>query len=60
MYYHPFLGITIFIVAIVLSFFLGRVYIKKKLNLNSYNKNKKIPLPKGEITSPDAPWLNKK
>ncbi len=60
MYYHPFLGITIFIVAIVLSFFLGRVYIKKKLNLNSYNKNKKISLPKGEITSPDAPWLNKK
>tara|TARA_X000000950_G_C13747416_1_gene591160 strand:+ start:120 stop:305 length:186 start_codon:yes stop_codon:yes gene_type:complete len=61
MYYHPFLGITIFILAIIISFILGRLYIKKKLNLVSRNTNSKnTVLPKGEITSPDAPWLNKK
>ncbi len=60
MYYHPFLGVTIFIIAIVISFLLGRTYIKKKLNLSSNNDSKKkTPLPKGEITSPDAPWLDK-
>ena len=61
MYYHPFLGITIFISAIIISFILGRFYIKKKMNLTSNSENRKKPsLPKGEITSPDAPWLDKK
>ena len=60
MYYHPIIGITIFLIAVVISFILGRIYIKKKLNLVFNNKvNKKKPLPKGEITSPDAPWLDK-
>ena len=60
MYYHPFIGISIFVLAIILSFILGRLYLKKKLNLyNINNKKKGIPLPKGEITSPDAPWLDK-
>ena len=60
MQYHPLIGITIFIIAVIFSFILGRLYIKKKLNLISSNNNKKTTLPKGEITSPDAPWLDKK
>ena len=61
MYYHPIIGVTIFLIAIITSFILGRLYIKKKLNLVSNNKDKKhSPLPKGEITAPDAPGLDKK
>ena len=60
MQYHPLIGITIFIAAVVLSFILGRLYIKKKLKIFSNSQHKKnSPLPKGEITSPDAPWLDK-
>ena len=61
MYYHPLIGVTIFLIAIIFSFILGRLYIKKKLNLvlNEDDKNK-THLPKGEITAPDAPWLDKK
>ena len=60
MYYHPLIGITIFILAIVFSFIMGRSYINKKLKISSSSNNKKkSSLPKGEITSPDAPWLDK-
>ena len=60
MYYHPLIGISVFVLAIIFSFTLGRLYLKKKLNISNLNKKKKtIPLPKGEITSPDAPWLDK-
>ena len=47
--------------AIIISFILGRLYLKKKLNL-VYNEKgkKKSSLPKGEITAPDAPWLDNK
>lgn len=55
------MGITIFLVAIILSFILGRLYIKKKYKLAYNDKDeKKPPLPKGEITAPDAPWLDNK
>ena len=61
MYYHPIIGITIFILAIVLSFILGRLYFKNKLNFSAKTQNiKNNSLPKGEITAPDAPWLNEK
>jgi len=61
MYYHPLIGISIFIMAVIISFILGRIYIKKKLNLVYNDKvKKKSPLPKGEITAPDAPWLDNK
>ena len=61
MYYHPLIGISIFIMAVIISFILGRLYIKKKLNLVYNDKiRKKSPLPKGEITAPDAPWLDNK
>ena len=60
MYYHPVLGITIFILAVIISFILGKLYLKKKLNLfNKSNKKNNHTLPKGEITAPDAPWLEK-
>jgi uncharacterized membrane protein len=61
MYYHPIIGIVIFILAIIVSFILGRVYIKNKLNFTAKAQNiKSNALPKGEITAPDAPWLNEK
>lgn len=61
MYYHPLIGISIFLVAVIFSFILGRIYIKKKLNfIYQNNDKKKSSLPKGEITAPDAPWLDKK
>ena len=60
MYYHPLIGILIFILAIVFSFLLGRSYINKKLKIfTSNNYKKKSSVPKGEITSPDAPWFDK-
>ena len=60
--YHPILGITIFLLAIIFSFILGRLYIKKKLNLISNKQNIKNSnnIPRGEVTAPDAPWLDKK
>ena len=61
MYYHPLIGVSIFLVAVIFSFILGRLYIKKKLNfVDQNNYKKKSSLPKGEITAPDAPWLDKK
>ena len=61
MYYHPLIGIFIFLLAVIFSFILGRLYIKKKLNfVYQSSDKKKSTLPKGEITAPDAPWLDKK
>ena len=61
MYYHPLIGISIFIMTVIISFILGKLYFKKKLNLVYNDKvKKKSPLPKGEITAPDAPWLDNK
>ena len=60
MFYHPIMGITIFVIAVIISFILGRLYIRKKIGIIPSDKNnKKTNLPKGEITSPDAPWLDK-
>ncbi len=64
MSYHPIMGILIFLISIILAFFMGRKIIKKKIFKNSasntpYIKSKSLP-PKGEITSPDAPWLKEK
>ena len=40
---------------------MGRSYIKKKLDVNNSGlKEKKKVIVQGEITSPDAPWLNEK
>ena len=61
MSYHPIMGISIFLLAVIISFIFGRSYIKKKSNTydaDLVGKEKNIP--QGEITSPDAPWLNEK
>ena len=66
MYYHPIIGIIIFIIAVVISFYIGRFLLKKsnKKKISSFNgENDQIKynsIPKGEITSPDAPWLKEK
>ena len=61
------MGISIFFIAIIISFFLGRKFIKnnspfskkQKVTDNYFSRQKKFSPPKGEITSPDAPWLQK-
>lgn len=61
MYYHPLIGIGIFLIAIIISFVLGRIYITSKQNkVSNLDDVKSVGVPKGEITSPDAPWLDKK
>ncbi len=61
MYYHPIIGIIIFMFAVIVAFLLGKSYIRNKLNLFHNNRNKKkTTLPKGDVTAPDAPWLNEK
>ena len=69
MTYHPIIGILIFLLTIILSFFLGKNAFKKYkskekfTNLRVLEKNEKQSYvsapPKGDVTSPDAPWLNK-
>ena len=66
MYYHPIIGIIIFIIAVVISFYLGRLLLKKsnQKRAKSFNAEidqiKNTSMPKGEITSPDAPWLKER
>ena len=66
MSYHPIIGILIFFITIILSFYLGRNTFKKyrnrekELDLKVLESSEKIGYvrpPKGDITSPDAPWL---
>ena len=66
MYYHPLIGILIFLGAVIFSFFLGKYAFRKyKRNLNNENlellktTKKSATPPQGEITAPDAPWLKK-
>ena len=66
MTYHPVIGIMIFLITIIIAFFLGKNAFKKYKSvekksdmpeLGSKNKNNFQRPPKGDITSPDAPWL---
>ena len=68
MIYHPIIGILIFLITIILSFYLGKNTYKKyrnkekKINLTVLKTKKNtnyVSPPKGDITSPDAPWLKK-
>ena len=66
MTYHPIIGILIFFITVIISFFLGKNAFRKYKNKEntknlgvvefksktSYNNP-----PKGDITSPDAPWI---
>ena len=67
MSYHPIIGILIFLITIIISFLLGknafRKYKKKEKKSNitdiaSEHGSAYTKPPKGDITSPDAPWLN--
>ena len=60
MQYHPVIGILIFIFAIILSFILGRYLMHNRKEKFNSSKLEQDNLSQGEITSPDAPWLNKK
>ena len=60
MSYHPIMGILIFLLAVIISFYLVGSYIKKTNTYDTGLKIKEKILPQGEITSPDAPWLNEK
>ena len=66
MSYHPIMGIIIFLVTIIISFLLGKNAFKKFRNnekkaslsvIKSKDKTTFTKLPKGDIKSPDAPWL---
>ena len=65
MYYHPLIGILIFLISVLIAFFMGRSYINSRnmrnntINNLSSKKDSVLP-PKGDITSPDAPWLKDK
>ena len=48
------------LIAVIFSFILGRFILKKIKFIYQNNDKKKTSLPKGEITAPDAPWLDKK
>ena len=58
MTYHPIMGISIFILAILLAYFLG-TFITKKYKSSSYFQ-KRIKGTDGDAAMPDAPWVNKK
>ena len=57
MIYHPIMGITIFIVFLILAFLSG-----KKFSTSRIKKDNIIPLKKKKLEadsiSPDASWLN--
>ena len=67
MSYHPIMGILIFFVTIIISFLMGKRAFKR---LSSNQKSAELKVieaknktnnftkpPKGDITAPDAPWL---
>ena len=57
MSYHPIMGITIFIIFLILAFLLGKNFSitkKKKDNVISLKKKKLAAV----SISPDATWLN--
>ncbi len=65
MNYHPIMGISIFIVSLLISFLIGIRYKRRKpsivkhtsvVNINSIRHNKSIM---SDIISPDAYWLEK-
>ena len=56
MSYHPIMGISFFIISIVIAYYVGR-YIKKKYK-SSKSKDNKTDY--GDAAAPDAPWMKKK
>ena len=66
LHYHPIMGIAVFVLSIVTAYIIGRKIVSHKGGKNNFTQKyivanfiKKSP-PKGDISSPDAPWLNNK
>ena len=57
MSYHPIMGITVFIIFLILSFLLGIIFSISKQRKNNILTLKKKKL-KADSISPDADWLN--
>jgi len=59
MTYHPIIGISIFIISLIIAYYIGS-YIAKKYNSskNTSERLKKTDL--GDAAAPDAPWMNEK
>jgi len=59
MTYHPIMGISIFIISLIIAYYIGTYIAKKyKSSRNVSEKLKKTDL--GDAAAPDAPWMNKK
>ena len=59
MTYHPIMGISIFIISLIIAYYIGTYIAKKdKSSRNVSEKLKKTDL--GDEAAPDAPWMNKK
>ena len=59
MTYHPIIGISIFIISLIIAYYIGTYIAKKyKSSRNVSEKLKKTDL--GDAAAPDAPWMNKK
>ena len=59
MTYHPIIGISIFIISLIIAYYIGTYIAKKyKSSKNISEKLKKTDI--GDAAAPDAPWMNKK
>ena len=59
MTYHPIIGISIFIISLIIAYYIGTYIAKKyKSSRNVSEKLKKTDL--GDAAAPDAPWMNEK
>ena len=59
MTYHPIMGISIFIISLIIAYYIGTYISKKYKSKNNVSeKLKKTDL--GDAAAPDAPWMNEK
>ena len=59
MTYHPIIGISIFIISLIIAYYIGTYITKKyKSSKNISEKLKKTDI--GDAAAPDAPWMNEK
>ena len=57
MHYHPIIGITIFIISVIIAYYIGS-YITKKYKLSKFRDEEKKD-DYGDAPAPDAPWMKK-
>ena len=56
LYYHPVMGITIFVLSVVLAYFIGKWAVKK--SRQRWQARYDAPVP--DAAAPDAPWIEDK